>query len=198
MEENTDYQIIRLPNTYYRIHIKKHMFSEDTWEHSMCIYGKKKALGKYTLSNSVIYKAFINLLNSYSTVTYEFMNCMAATEKWIRILNHVDSLKMTFVSANSFRFENDGTWRFYGFRHVYQKENHDISSVYISKNDFTAYFMDGGGFHSEKLTMDDYRFFENYVRIYFLINMYAMSETDGFFISNDTSCIYIAYSKGWL
>ena len=123
MEENTDYQIIRLPNTYYRIHIKKHMFSEDTWEHSMCIYGKKKALGKYTLSNSVIYKAFINLLNSYSTVTYEFMNCMAATEKWIRILNHVDSLKMTFVSANSFRFENDGTWRFYGFRHVYQKEN---------------------------------------------------------------------------
>lgn len=72
MEENTDYQIIRLPNTYYRIHIKKHMFSEDTWEHSMCIYGKKKALGKYTLSNSVIYKAFINLLNSYSTVTYEF------------------------------------------------------------------------------------------------------------------------------
>lgn len=174
------------------------MFSEDTWEHSMCIYGKKKALGKYTLSNSVIYKAFINLLNSYSTVTYEFMNCMAATEKWIRILNHVDSLKMTFVSANSFRFENDGTWRFYGFRHVYQKENHDISSVYISKNDFTAYFMDGGGFHSEKLTMDDYRFFENYVRIYFLINMYAMSETDGFFISNDTSCIYKAYSKGWL
>lgn len=147
MEENTDYQIIRLPNTYYRIHIKKHMFSEDTWEHSMCIYGKKKALGKYTLSNSVIYKAFINLLNSYSTVTYEFMNCMAATEKWIRILNHVDSLKMTFVSANSFRFENDGTWRFYGFRHVYQKENHDISSVYISKNDSTAYFMDGGGFH---------------------------------------------------
>lgn len=198
MEENTDYQIIRLPNTYYRIHIKKHMFSEDTWEHSMCIYGKKKALGKYTLSNSVIYKAFINLLNSYSTVTYEFMNCMAATEKRIRILNHVDSLKMTFVSANSFRFENDGTWRFYGFRHVYQKENHDISSVYISKNDFTAYFMDGGGFHSEKLTMDDYRFFENYVRIYFLINMYAMSETDGFFISNDTSCIYKAYSKGWL
>lgn len=198
MEENTDYQIIRLPNTYYRIHIKKHRFSEDTWEHSMCIYGKKKALGKYTLSNSVIYKAFINLLNSYSTVTYEFMNCMAATEKWIRILNHVDSLKMTFVSANSFRFENDGTWRFYGFRHVYQKENHDISSVYISKNDFTAYFMDGGGFHSEKLTMDDYRFFENYVRIYFLINMYAMSETDGFFISNDTSCIYKAYSKGWL
>lgn len=198
MEENTDYQIIRLPNTYYRIHIKKHMFSEDTWEHSMCIYGKKKALGKYTLSNSVIYKAFINLLNSYSTVTYEFMNCMAATEKWIRILNHVDSLKMTFVSANSFRFENDGTWRFYGFRHVYQKENHDISSVYISKNDSTAYFMDGGGFHSEKLTMDDYRFFENYVRIYFLINIYAMSETDGFFISNDTSCIYKAYSKGWL
>lgn len=198
MEENTDCQIIRLPNTYYRIHIKKHMFSEDTWEHSMCIYGKKKALGKYTLSNSVIYKAFINLLNSYSTVTYEFMNCMAATEKWIRILNHVDSLKMTFVSANSFRFENDGTWRFYGFRHVYQKENHDISSVYISKNDSTAYFMDGGGFHSEKLTMDDYRFFENYVRIYFLINMYAMSETDGFFISNDTSCIYKAYSKGWL
>lgn len=198
MEENTDYQISRLPNTYYRIRIKKHIFSEDTREHYMYIYGKKKALGNYTLSAYVMYKTFINLLNSYSTATYEFMNRMVATEKWIRILSYIDSLKMTFISTDSFRFENDGTCRIYGFRHVFQKDNHDISSVYISKNDFTAYFKDGGGFHSEKLSMDDYRFFENYVRIYFLTNMYAMSETDGFFISNDTSCIYKAHSNGWL
>ncbi len=196
--EKSDYKLTRLPNTYYRIVHKSHLFSGDTYEHYMCIYGKKKNLGPYTYSNSVMYKTFLDLLNSYADATYEFMYNMASTEKCRRIIDYINSLKLTSFSQKSFVFQNDGAWRIYGFSPVYRKSNHDVKSVYISRHDLTVYFMEDGGFESVELTSEDYRFIENYIRVYFLVNLHIMTEIQGFFISNDTSCIYIAHQKGWL
>lgn len=202
---NDDYNISRLTKTFYRISKKNHLFKDDTYEHFMSINGVKKSLGiSYSYNNSLTYKWFVSLLNSYPTMDALTMERMVNTPKIKNILSMLNCLNLKQIigdaqtSSPTFIFINDGTWHLNGHSEVeiYKEEGNLIQEVSVERKYCTFSFK--GKFEMEDLCQDEYRFLVNYIRVFYLINLPWMIQCIGFPIGIDTSCILRANNKGWV
>ncbi len=196
----SNYSITRINNTYYQVSVESSFFSKDKYDHCLYINGIWKGLGYYNDESKLFWINFVKELNAPFSVTASALKRRMLSDKIKLVLNMINNLAITknIVKYYNSYYVNLWTFKNADMGKVYHvNDKYEIEKITITKERCFVF----AGKHEYYIFWDkedDFKYLIEFVRLYFLTHLPQLAHKREFFITNDTTCIDIAVSKGWI